>query len=109
LLGGDLHFAADSFWAAVEMSWASSSKTRATTIILSSACFHCFCSMASRTAGTVFGALPGLKTGGERWWLNQGRVGRPSAVGSLRALLLCHLLIWGRGRGGCSCLRLHLA
>src|SRR6266850_4139261 len=42
-----------SFAAADEMSAASSLNTPATTAIASSACFHCFCSMASRTAGTV--------------------------------------------------------
>ena len=50
-----VYFAA-SFAAADEMSAASSLNTAATTMMASSACFHCFCSMASRTAGTVFTA-----------------------------------------------------
>src|SRR6202030_1714183 len=50
--------AALSFAAAEEISAASSCSTRATTTMPSSACFHSFCSMASRTAGTVFTAYP---------------------------------------------------
>src|SRR6267154_4245289 len=50
-----VYFAA-SFAAADEMSAASSLNTAATTMMASSACFHCFCLIASCTAGTVFTA-----------------------------------------------------
>jgi len=46
------YFAA-SFAAADEMSAASSLNTPATTAIASSACFHCFCSMASISANDL--------------------------------------------------------
>ena len=52
-----IYFAA-SFCAAEEISAASFSITCETTTIASSACFHCFSSIASRTAGTVFTAYP---------------------------------------------------
>src|SRR5260370_2272777 len=55
--------AAASFAAAGEMSAASSSSTRETTMIPSSASFHFFSSMTSRTAGTVFPPSPVYKPG----------------------------------------------
>src|ERR1700722_16319383 len=46
-----LYFAAESLAAADETSVASSCRTEAARAMASSACFHCLCSMASRTAG----------------------------------------------------------
>ena len=52
------YFTAASLAAADEINAASSCRTCATTTIAVSACFHCFDSIASRTAGIVFTAYP---------------------------------------------------
>jgi hypothetical protein len=52
--GRRAYFAAASFAAAEEANMASSCSTAAASAMDCSACFHCFCSMASRTAGMAF-------------------------------------------------------
>ena len=55
--------AADNFAAAEETSAASSCKTAAARRRASSACFHCFCSIASRTAGMALASVSGVNAG----------------------------------------------
>src|SRR5579859_1950408 len=76
------------FLAASEINSASFSSTCATRAAASSACFHFFCSSASRTAGIAFAAYPVYAPGAYSSCLYQNRPGNPSAVVSLCSLCI---------------------